>query len=81
MSRHTCAVTVVSQPGRFSTAPESARVMRSHVSCTASSASLVDPSMRYATARSRVRFSSNRAPRVASVTFDSGIGLFSLRFS
>ena len=71
MSRHTCVITVVSQPPRLSTALASARVIRSHVSCRASSASLVEPSMRYATARRRGRFSSNRALREASVTLGS----------
>ena len=38
--------TVVSQPLRFSTPSVSARLARSHASCTASSASLSDPSIR-----------------------------------
>ena len=46
MSRHTRATTVVSQPPRFSTAPVSDRLRRSHASCTASSASLSEPSIR-----------------------------------
>ena len=46
MSRQTRATTVVSQPPRFSTALVSERLSRSQVSCTASSTSLVEPSMR-----------------------------------
>ena len=38
--------TVVSQPRTFATSSTSARLSRSHVSCTASSASLGEPSMR-----------------------------------
>ena len=38
--------TVVSHPRRFSTALVSARAKRIHASCTASSASALDPSMR-----------------------------------
>ncbi len=38
--------TVVSQPPRFSTSPVSWRANRSHASCTASSASVNEPSMR-----------------------------------
>jgi hypothetical protein len=38
--------TVVSQPPRFSTLLASERLRRSHDSCTASSASLTDPSIR-----------------------------------
>ena len=70
MSRHTRVITVVSQPPRLSTAPVSA-VIRSHVSCKASSVSVVEPSMRYASARRRGRFSSNRTLRDAVVTFGS----------
>src|ERR1043166_8300917 len=50
-SRQTRPTTVVSQPRRFSIASASERVRRSHASWTASSASLADPSIRYATAR------------------------------
>ena len=46
MSRHTRATTVVSQPARFCTASASDRLSRSHASCTASSASLAEPSIR-----------------------------------
>jgi hypothetical protein len=46
MSRQIRATTVVSQPPRFSTAWVSERFSRSQVSCTASSTSLVEPSMR-----------------------------------
>ena len=45
-SRHTRETTVVSQPPRFSMAAASTRFSRSHASCTASSASLSEPSMR-----------------------------------
>ena len=38
--------TVVSHPPRFSTSPASVRLRRSQASCTASSASLRDPSIR-----------------------------------
>jgi hypothetical protein len=51
MSRHTRATTVVSHPRRLSTPLTSVRLNRIQVSWTASSASLTDPSMRYATAR------------------------------
>ena len=46
MFRDTRATTVVSQPPRFSTSLASALVSRSQVSCTASSASLIEPSSR-----------------------------------
>ena len=46
MSRHTRATTVVSQPARFCTASASDRLSRSQASCTASSASLAEPSIR-----------------------------------
>ena len=45
MFRHTLPTTVVSHPPRFSTPPESERSRRSQASCTASSASLGDPSI------------------------------------
>jgi hypothetical protein len=45
MSRATRATTVVSHPLRFSTAAVSERLSRSHASCTASSASLTEPSI------------------------------------
>jgi hypothetical protein len=44
--RHTRATIVVSQPRRFSMPPLSARLTRSQVSWTASSASLSEPSIR-----------------------------------
>ena len=47
----TRATTVVSQPPRFSTSLVSALVSRIQVSCTASSASDIEPSSRYATPR------------------------------
>ena len=46
MSRHTRDTTVVSQPPRFWTSLTSVRCSRNHASCTASSASLAEPSMR-----------------------------------
>ena len=46
MSRHTRATTVVSQPPRFPTPSVPDRLSRSQDSCTASSASLGEPSMR-----------------------------------
>ena len=60
MSRQIRPTTVVSQPGRLSISVASARASRSHVSCTASSASVSDPRMRNATPRSRNRSASNR---------------------
>src|SRR5262245_14096591 len=59
MFKLTRATTVVNHPVRFSIPRASERLSRSQDSCTASSASLSDPSMRYATARSRDRFLSN----------------------
>lgn len=50
---------VVSQPSRFATALMSARLTRNHASCTASSASLKEPSIRKATARRWLRLASN----------------------
>jgi hypothetical protein len=61
MFRQTRATIVVSQPPRFSTVLVSAPLARSHVSWTASSASLGDPSMRKATARRCGRCSSKRS--------------------
>ncbi len=55
MSRQIRATTVVSHPAMLSTPDVSARLSRSQASCTASSASLTEPSIRYATARSRRR--------------------------
>jgi hypothetical protein len=55
MSTQSRAVTVVSQPPKFSTSLASDRLSRSHDSCTASSASLTEPSIRYATAPRWVR--------------------------
>jgi hypothetical protein len=46
MSNDTRATTVVSHARRFATSEVSARLNRSHASCTASSASLTDPSIR-----------------------------------
>jgi hypothetical protein len=46
MSRHTRETTVVSHPPRFSTVLVSERLSRSQASCTASSASSREPSMR-----------------------------------
>jgi hypothetical protein len=46
MSRHTRPTTVVSHARRFATASASDRLKRSQLSCTASSASLVDPGIR-----------------------------------
>ena len=46
MSRHTRATTVVSHPFRFSTPSAWVRLTCSQASCTASSASAADPSMR-----------------------------------
>src|SRR5439155_1636482 len=70
MSRETRATTVVSQPARFSTASVSERERRSHASCTASSASLAEPSIRYATDCRCCRLRSNssvcRSLRVTS---------------
>src|SRR5947209_3298367 len=59
MSRHTRPTTVVSHAPRLSTARVSERFRRSHASCTASSASLTEPSMRYATERRCARCRSN----------------------
>ena len=46
MSRQTRATTVVSHPPRFPISLASERESRSHASCTASSASLSEPSIR-----------------------------------
>lgn len=46
VSRQTRETTVVSQPPRLAISAESERERRSHASCTASSASLAEPSMR-----------------------------------
>ncbi|KYF46677.1 hypothetical protein BE08_14130 [Sorangium cellulosum] len=51
MSRQTRPRIVVSHPVTLATAPGSARLARSQTSCTASSASSAEPSMRNATAR------------------------------
>ena len=61
MSRDTRATIVVSHPPRFSTPLVSQRCSRSQVSWTASSASLSEPSIRYATALRWVRCVSNCA--------------------
>ncbi len=60
-SRQIRETTVVSQPGRLSISAGSVRTSRSQASCTASSASPVDPSIRWAIARSRPRSASKRA--------------------
>lgn len=65
MSRQTRATTVVSHPLRFSIPPVPARLAWIQASWTASSASLNEPSMRYATARRRVRSASNRSANQA----------------
>src|SRR5207244_941178 len=62
MSSDTRATTVVNQPPRFSISLVSDRLSLSHASCTASSASPLDPSMRYATARRWPRWASNCCP-------------------
>src|SRR3954464_10284754 len=59
MSSETRATTVVSQPPGFWPAWVSERESRSHASCTASSASLAEPSIRYATAWRCCRLRSN----------------------
>src|SRR5205823_7581024 len=59
MSRQTRATTVVSQPPMFSTAAVSERDSLNQASWTASSASLADPSIRYATAWRCCRWVSN----------------------
>src|SRR5262245_46613457 len=59
MSRHTLATTVVSQPPRFSTLSTSERVRRNQASWTASSASPLEPRIRWATALNWGRFSWN----------------------
>jgi hypothetical protein len=46
MSRHTLATTVVSHPARFCTSLAPERLTRSQDSCTASSASVSEPSIR-----------------------------------
>ena len=46
MLSETRATIVVSQPGMFSTPSAPARLTRSQASCTASSASLTEPSIR-----------------------------------
>src|SRR5436190_7369795 len=59
MSRQTRATTVVSHPPTLSIPPPFARLSRSQDSCTASSASATEPSIRYATAVKRSRWRSN----------------------
>src|SRR5262249_25739251 len=56
MSRHTRATIVVSQPPRFSTSPAPERLTRAQASWTASSASVLEPSIRKATRRRGLRF-------------------------
>ena len=70
-SRQTRDVIVVSQPSTLSTSSVPARLARSHVSCTASSASALEPSMRAAMAWRRGRLASNRSVSVSSVTVTS----------
>jgi hypothetical protein len=60
MSRQIRATTVVSHPDRLATSAVSDRCSRSHASCTASSASARDPSIRYATAVRCARSAENR---------------------
>src|SRR5260221_10117747 len=62
-SRQTRATPVVSQPPRFATASASERPRRNHASCTASSASVREPSIRYATRVRWSRCSSKRSAR------------------
>jgi hypothetical protein len=62
-SSDTRATTVVNHPVKFDIPVVSARLRRSHVSCTASSASLMEPSMRYATDRKCARSASNRSTK------------------
>ena len=64
-SRQIRATTVVSHPARFAMSSRSARLRRNQVSCTASSASLTEPSSRWATARSRGRCASNTSTSVS----------------
>src|SRR5215813_6823711 len=59
MSKHTRATTVVNHPPRFSIASASEPLRRSQASWTASSASDGEPSIRYATTRSRALCASN----------------------
>src|SRR5438874_10035520 len=66
-SRQTRDVIVVSHPSTLSTSTVPARLARSHASCTASSASALDPSMRVAMACKRPRLASNRSVSVSSV--------------
>ena len=63
MSKQIRPVTVVSQAARLVTSSVSARLSLSQASWTASSVSVSEPSIRYATARRRVRCSSNRWAR------------------
>src|SRR5438105_1462765 len=72
MSRDTRPTTVVSHAARLVTALASERFRRSHASWTASSASLTEPSMRYATARRCARWRSNSSvTRSRSLTVTS----------
>src|SRR5262245_2314411 len=59
MSKHHPPTTVVNHPPRFSIASASEPLRRSHASWTASSASDGEPSIRYATTRSRALCASN----------------------
>ena len=71
VSRPTRPTTVVSQPPRFSTAAVSERLSRSHASCTASSASPAEPSIRSATRRRWARRSSKRSASQSSSSIAS----------
>ena len=70
-SRQTRPMTVVRKPPRFSIRLGSVRLSRSHVSCTASSASVCEPSIRYATASRRGRLASNSAVSQSSSTIST----------
>ncbi len=78
-SRQTRATTVVSQPSRLATCATSARLMRSQVSCSASSEPAADPSMRNAMRCKRGRAASKRSaspvtfPRSRSVIEPEGV--------
>ncbi|ETB42387.1 hypothetical protein N602_08435, partial [Mycobacterium avium subsp. hominissuis 10-5606] len=66
MFRQMRATTVVSQASRLAMSAPPLRSSRSQASCTASWASSIEPSMRYASAPSRGRAASNRAVRSAA---------------
>src|SRR5688572_11214502 len=79
MSRHTRATTVVSHPRRLSIPPASVRLNRIQASWTASSASLADPSIRYATMRRCARCCSNRSASHSPVAITHRVLSASLR--